>query len=76
VSEVDQPVVVKLIVTNRSAHSTTLVLEPAGEIYPIQPGQSRVVLYAGDPTPRLAIDVSDDETKIWEEGVGTLELDE
>jgi hypothetical protein len=68
--------VVSLKVTNRSAETTRLVLEPAGEIYLIEPGQSRVVRYRGDPRPSLAIDLHGGETKIWNEGVGTLELDE
>jgi hypothetical protein len=68
--------VVRLKVTNRSSQPTKLVLEPAGEIYPMEPGQSRLVRYTGDPMPKLAIDIHNDETKIWDEGVGTLELDE
>jgi hypothetical protein len=52
------------------------VLEPAGEVYRIEPGQTRMVRDSGDPALSLSIDVHDGETKIWEEGVGTLELEE
>ena len=67
---------VKLTVTNRSSGQVDLVLEPAGEVYPMQPGQTRVVQYIGDPAPKLSIDVHHGEIKIWEEGDGTLELHE
>ena len=70
------PTVVRLIVTNRTSEPTDLVLEPAGEVYPIAPGQRRVVRYQGDPAPQLSIDIHVGETKIWEEGVGTMELEE
>ena len=66
---------VRLVVTNRSAEAVSLVLEPAGEIYSLAPGQSRSVRYVGDPAPRLAIDIGDAETKIWEEGDGVLEIE-
>lgn len=66
---------VRLNVTNSSAEPNSLVLEPAGEVHPIEPGQTRVVRYVGDPEPALSIDVGDGETKIWEEGVGTLEIE-
>ena len=71
-----EPDVVRLSVTNHSSKPTVLVLEPAGEIYRIEPTQSRIVRYIGDPTPRLSIDVHDGETRIWEEGSGTLTLEE
>ena len=67
--------IVRLRVTNRSSEPMALVLEPTGEVYRIEPGQNRVVRYTGDPTPNLSIDVHDGETKIWEEGVGILELE-
>lgn len=67
---------VRLTVTNRSQEPIGLVLEPAGEVYTIDPGDSRVVRYIGDPAPSLSIDIHDRETKIWEEGVGRLELEE
>jgi hypothetical protein len=65
---------VTLLVTNRSARQALLVLEPGGEIYPMAPEQTRVVRYTGDPAPKLSIDINDAETKIWDEGVGMLEL--
>jgi hypothetical protein len=52
------------------------VLEPTGEVYRIEPGQTRIARYSGDPAPSLSIDVHDGETKIWEEGIGSLELEE
>jgi hypothetical protein len=66
---------VRLAIRNRSEHAISLVIEPVGEIYPMEPGQTRVVRYVGDPTPNLAIEIGDAETKIWEEGVGTLEVE-
>ena len=74
-SAVDNAIVVRLMVTNRSSAALNLVLEPLGEIYRIEPQGTRVVRYSGDPTPRLSIDVHDGETKIWNEGTGTLELE-
>jgi hypothetical protein len=68
--------VVRMTVTNRSSTPTDLVLEPRGEVYPMAPGTTREVLYAGDATPSLSIDVHDGELKIWEEGPGFLDLDE
>jgi hypothetical protein len=65
-----------LRVTNRSSRALSLMLEPAGEVYRIEPGQTRVARYRGDPAPSLSIDVHDGEVKIWEEGVGSLELEE
>ena len=75
IEPVAEHVPVRLIVTNRSSEPTLLVLEPLGEIYPIDPESSRVVRYTGDPAPKLSIDVHDGEIKIWEEGGGTLELE-
>ena len=74
--DVDKAFIVRLRVTNRSSEPIALVLEPVGEVYRIEPGQNRVVRYTGDPAPSLSIDVHDGETKIWEEGPGTLELEE
>jgi hypothetical protein len=39
------------------------------------PDETRVVRYVGDPAPKLSIDINDAETKIWDEGVGRLELE-
>ena len=50
---------VRLLLTNRSEKSVSLVLEPAGEIYPMDPGQARQVRYTGDPAPKLSIDIDD-----------------
>lgn len=69
-----QPATVTLMVTNRSSVRQRLVLEPTGEIHTLEPGESRTVIYAGDPDPRLSIDLGDGETKMWEEGSGTLTL--
>jgi hypothetical protein len=66
------PASVTFTVTNRSSVQQTVVLEPTGEIYMLEPGESRRVTYAGDPHPHLSIDLGDGETKIWEEGPGTL----
>jgi hypothetical protein len=74
--EVDDAAVVRLMVTNYSSGAFALVLEPFGEVYRIQPGETRVVRYGGDPAPRLSIDLHDGETKIWQEGPGRLELEE
>jgi len=74
--DVDKAVTVRLRVTNRSSEPIALVLEPAGEVYRIEPGQNRVVRYTRDPSPSLSIDVHDGEMKIWEEGPGKLELEE
>ena len=69
-----QPAAVSLIVTNRSSARQRLVLKPIGDIYPLEPGEQRRVTCAGDPDPRLSIDIGDGETKIWEEGSGTLAI--
>ena len=69
-----QPAAVTLLVTNRSSVPQRLVLEPTGEVYTLEPGERRTVTYGGDPDPRLSIDLGDGETKIWEEGPGTLTL--
>jgi hypothetical protein len=69
-----QSVAVRLTVTNRSSVRRTLVLEPAGEIYMLEPGETRTLAYAGDPEPRLSIDLGEGETKIREEGPGRLTL--
>jgi hypothetical protein len=71
----NQPAAVNLVVTNRSSEPQTLVLEPLGEMYALEPGQTRTVFYVGDPEPRLSIDLGDGETKIWAEGSGWLTLD-
>jgi hypothetical protein len=68
------PLAVRLMVTNRSSERLRLVLEPAGEICMLEPGESRTVTYADDPDPRLSIDPHDDEMMIWAEGSGTLTL--
>jgi hypothetical protein len=70
-----RPAAVKLVVTNRRSARTTIVLEPAGEVYQLDPGESRVVVYDGDPEPRLSVDLGEGETKIWEEGPGRLALE-
>jgi hypothetical protein len=67
---------VRLLVTNRTDRPLSLVLELAGEVHLIEPGQTRDVRYAGDPAPELSIDIGKAGVKIWEEGVGTLELEE
>lgn len=69
-----QPATVTLMVTNGSSVRQQLVLEPAGEVYELDPGETKTVTYAGDPQPRLSIDIGSGETKIWEEGSGTLAL--
>lgn len=67
--------VVHLTVTNFSTERCNLVLEPLGEIYCMEPGQTRSLTYNDDPDPRLAIHFGAGEIKIWEEGSGTLEFD-
>jgi hypothetical protein len=67
--------VVTLLVTNGSEREVVLVLEPVGEIYPMAPDQTRVVRCMGDPAPKLTVEITDAETKIWNEGVGRLELE-
>jgi hypothetical protein len=61
---------VDLLVTNRSNRATELVLEPWGEIHSLARGATTVVSYLGDPKPKLSIDVSDDQIKVWAEGPG------
>ncbi len=58
------PAAVTLRVTNRSSERQRLVLEPTGEVYMLEPGESTTVSYADDPDPRLSIDLGDGETKI------------
>jgi hypothetical protein len=74
-STIGQPSAVTLVVANRSSEPRTLVLEPAGEIYVLEPGDTRTLIYVGDVEPRLSIDLGEGETKIWAEGPGTLTLD-
>jgi hypothetical protein len=68
--------VVQFNVTNRSPVRVNLVLEPTGEIYALEPDQTRIVKYAGDPQPRVSIDFGENEIKLWEEGPGSLTVDD
>ncbi len=40
----------------------------------LDPGESRTVIYEGDPEPRLSLDLGESEAKVWEEGSGTLTI--
>lgn len=65
----------KLKIQNRSDRTVDLVLEPWGEVYPIEPGQDRGVTRTGDSLTELTIEVSATEIKLWEEGKGLLHAD-
>lgn len=43
-------------------------LESTGEVYPLTPGQERVVKYVGDSAPTLSTEAGGGELKLWEEG--------
>jgi hypothetical protein len=65
---------VRLTVANDSDRDVALVLEPWGEVYPIQPRERRDVIYRDDPERRLTIEYGATEIKIWAEGAGRLEI--
>jgi hypothetical protein len=65
----------KLTIRNRSDRTIDLVLEPWGEVYPVEAGQTRGVTRTGESSAELTIDVSPNEVKIWEEGAGQLSAD-
>jgi hypothetical protein len=65
---------VRLMVTNEAEREIDLIFEPLGEIYPLAPGQSRLVVYSGGAEPKLSVDYDDTEIKIWAESAGDLEL--
>lgn len=67
---------VKLIVRNVAGKPIDVVLEPFGEIHQLAAGTEKIVTYAGDPRPTLAIDAGDDDLTLYAEGPGTLDVDE
>lgn len=62
-------------VNNDSSWISTIVLEPWGEIFPIGPGETRIVQRTGKGSAAVTIDVNDRELKIWEEGDGLLRME-
>ncbi|MFX8672508.1 hypothetical protein ABTM23_19765, partial [Acinetobacter baumannii] len=56
------------------ADPVDLVLEPWGRVYSLQPGEPRMIGYAGDLEPQLSLEVAPGEIKVWAEGAGELTL--
>ena len=67
--------VLRLTVSNESSCRTNLVLEPLGEVYPLEPGDAKTITYASPPSSAVAVDVGDGELKLWAEGEGRFEVD-
>lgn len=67
---------VRIAVNNGSSVPVDLILEPWGDVHRLESGQHRVVRRTGDPPCEVAVDVGDGRLTIWEEGSGTLELEE